>query len=526
MEKLSVLDTTLRDGCQGVKISYTVQDRLKIISLLDDFGVSYIELGNPTYSPKDAELFKRLNTLRLKNSVLACFGATRRLGRKADEDEALKSIADSFAPAAVIFGKAWDLHVTDILGTDLSENLSMIYDSVRFLSEHGKEVIFDAEHFFDGFKNNPDYALKAVRAAEEGGAKTVCLCDTNGGAFPDEIQNAVSFIRGKVGCQIGIHAHNDGAMAVSNSIFAVAGGATHVQGTMIGTGERCGNANLSAVIANLQLKRGYNIVPDISSLTYTCRAISDISNLSMRDLPYVGKNAFSHKAGTHIDGVMKNPSSFEHIDPEAVGNDRNFLLSDFAGKSAAYSMMKKIIPGIKKDSPEIAKVLSRLKELEYKGYQFEGAPASFELEIRRVLNLNKKEFFHLDRLRLLIEQDSKRDTDGYSSAYIKVFAGGEEEITACDSSSGPVNAMDSAIRKSLERFYPEISAVRLTDYKVRVIDSDSATSAMVRVMIESSDSVNSWTTVGVSKDVIMASKKALLDSIEYYLIKHDKSEGC
>ena len=525
MQKLSVLDTTLRDGCQGVKISYTVQDRLKIISLLDDFGVTYIELGNPTYSPKDAELFSKLKSLNLKNSRLACFGATRRIGKKAEEDSSLKSIAESVAPAAVIFGKAWDLHVTDILGTDLSENLSMIYDSARFLADHGKEVIFDAEHFFDGYKNNPDYALAAVGAAYDAGASTVCLCDTNGGAFPDEIESAVAAVRKAFGREVGIHAHNDGAMAVSNSIFAVNGGATHVQGTMIGTGERCGNANLSAVIANLQLKRGFNIVPDISALTYTCRAISDISNLSMRDLPYVGKNAFSHKAGTHIDGVMKNPSSFEHIDPETVGNDRTFLMSDFAGKSAAYSMMKKIIPGITKDSPEIAKVLARLKELEFKGYQFEGAPASFELEIRRVLNLNKKEFFHLDRLRLLIEQDSERDTDGYSSAYIKVFAGGEEEITACDSSSGPVNAMDSAIRKALERFYPEISAVRLTDYKVRVIDSDSATRAMVRVMIESSDSESSWTTVGVSKDVIMASKKALLDSIEYYLIKHDKSEG-
>lgn len=256
MQKLSVLDTTLRDGCQGVKISYTVQDRLKIISLLDDFGVTYIELGNPTYSPKDAELFSKLKSLNLKNSRLACFGATRRIGKKAEEDSSLKSIAESVAPAAVIFGKAWDLHVTDILGTDLSENLSMIYDSVRFLADHGKEVIFDAEHFFDGYKNNPDYALAAVGAAYDAGASTVCLCDTNGGAFPDEIESAVAAVRKAFGREVGIHAHNDGAMAVSNSIFAVKGGATHVQGTMIGTGERCGNANLSAVIANLQLKRG------------------------------------------------------------------------------------------------------------------------------------------------------------------------------------------------------------------------------------------------------------------------------
>lgn len=523
MNKLYVLDTTLRDGCQGGKISYTVEDRLKIISLLDDFGVDYIEIGNPLYSPKDAELTERLRTVTLKHSALACFGATRRADKKACDEESLISMAKSPCSAAVIFGKTWDLHVTDVIGTSLDENLSMIYDSVRFLASVGKKVIFDAEHFFDGFKNNRAYALKALAAAKEGGASILCLCDTNGGAFPDEIEAAVKTVKCEIGCEIGIHAHNDGAMAVSNSIFAVKGGATHIQGTMLGIGERCGNANLSAVIANLQLKKGFSVVPDISTLTYTCRAISDISNISMRELPYVGKNAFAHKAGTHIDGVIKNPASFEHIAPEAVGNDRNFLISDFAGKSAAYAMMKKVIPDIKKDSAEVERVLARLKELEYKGYQFEGAPASFELEIRRVLGLNKRKLFHLDRIRLLIEQDSSHDKNGYSSAYIKLTVGDEAEITACDSESGPVNAMDRALRKALEKFYPEISAVRLTDYKVRVIDSDSATRAMVRVMIESSDSESSWTTVGVSKDVIMASQKALLDSLEYYLIKHSEN---
>lgn len=522
MKKLFVLDTTLRDGCQGVKISYTVEDRLKIISLLDDFGVSYIEIGNPTYSPRDAELAQRIRGLHLKNARLACFGSTRHAGRSCEDDAPLTALAEMPTEAAVIFGKAWDLHVTDVLGTTLDENLAMISDSVRYLKQHGKEVIFDAEHFFDGYKNNPDYAIAALRAACDSGADTICLCDTNGGAFPDEIFNILGAVKAAVSCPIGIHAHNDGAMAVSNSIFAVYGGAVHVQGTLIGTGERCGNANLSAVIANLQLKKGFDIVPDISALTYTCRAVSDISNISMRELPYVGKNAFSHKAGTHIDGVMKNPASFEHIDPERVGNDRNFLMSDSAGRSAVYKMMKKIMPGLKKDAPEIGKVLARIKELEYKGYQFEGAPASFELEIRNVLGLSNESFFHLDRIRLLIEQGADRDAEGYSSAFIKVLVGTEEEITAADSSSGPVNAMDSALRKALERFYPEIASVRLTDYKVRVIDSDSATRAMVRVMIESSDSESSWTTVGVSKDVIMASKRALLDSIKYFLIKNSE----
>ena len=420
----------------------------------------------------------------------------------------------------MIFGKAWDLHVTEVLKTELSENLAMISDSVSFLKDAGKEVIFDAEHFFDGYKANPLYAISAIKAAADAGASTVCLCDTNGGCFPDEIKDITEKVIKEVNCAIGIHAHNDTGMAISNSIFAVYGGALHVQGTMIGTGERCGNANLSAVIANLQLKKGYDIVTDISSLTYTCRAIADISNLSMRDLPYVGRNAFSHKAGTHIDGVMKNPASFEHIDPETVGNDRSYLISEVAGKSAAYAMMKKIIPGIEKDSPEVAKVVERLKELEFRGYQFEGALASFELEIRKALGLYDKPFFDIDRLRLLIEQDAERDTDGYSSAYIKVFAGNDSEISASDSTSGPVNAMDTAIRKALEKFYPEISKVKLTDYKVRVIDSGAATEALVRVMIESSDGLDSWTTIGVSKDIIMASKEALLDSLEYYLIKN------
>ncbi len=520
--KLSVLDTTLRDGCQGVKVSYSVNDKLNIIKLLDDFGVPYIEVGNPAYSLKDEELFREIKKLSLKNSKIACFGATRHMGVKAEEDKALCSLRDVDTDVCVIFGKAWDLHVKEVLQTDLSENLSMIADSVKFLKDAGKEVIFDAEHFFDGYKANSDYAISAIKAASDAGADTICLCDTNGGFFPDEIKEIIEKIASLIPCPIGIHAHNDSGMAISNSVFAVYGGATHVQGTMIGTGERCGNANLSAIIANLQLKKGYELIPDITNLTYTCRAIADISNLSMRDLPYVGRNAFSHKAGTHIDGVMKNPASFEHIDPETVGNDRSFLISEVAGKSAAYAMMRKIIPGIEKDSPEVSKVVDRLKELEYMGYQFEGALASFELEIRKVLGLYEKPFFDIDRLRLLIEQDAERDTDGYSSAYVKVFADSASEISASDSVSGPVNAMDTAIRRALEKFYPEIAKVKLTDYKVRVIDSGSATEAVVRVMIESSDGLDSWTTIGVSKDIIMASKEALLDSLEYYLLKTHK----
>lgn len=523
--KLTTLDTTLRDGSQGVKISYTVSDMLKIVSLLDEFGIDYIELGNPAYSPKDDELFRRLSDLPLTHARLCSFTGTRRARTAPADDPVFSAAVSAPVPVTVIFGKTWDLHVREVLGVSEKENLAMIRDSVAYAKSAGKEVIFDAEHFFDGYRDNPDYALGAIRTACEAGADTVCLCDTNGGAFPDDIEKAVAEAGRHLTCSVGIHAHNDGGMAVSNSIFAVYGGAVHLQGTMIGTGERCGNANLSAVIANLQLKKGFSVVPDLSSMTYLCRVIADLSNISMRELPYVGKNAFSHKAGTHIDGVMKTPASFEHIDPESVGNDRSFLMSEVAGKSAAYAVMKKIVPGLSKDSPEIRKVVRRLKELEYNGYQFEAAPASFELEIRKVLGLYQKPYFDLDRLRLLIEQDSERDTDGYSSAYIKVLVDNREEITASDSSSGPVNAMDTALRKALERFYPALSAVHLTDYKVRVIDSGSAAGATVRVLIESSDGITSWTTVGVSKDIIMASKKALLDSMEYYLIQLSEKEG-
>ncbi len=523
--KISILDTTLRDGSQGLKVSHTVSDKLKIINLLDEFGLGYIEVGNPYYSLKDKELWENLKGISLKNSKIACFGSTRRAGISINSDEAFMALASTPSPVSVIFGKSWDRQVKGVLQTSLDENLSMIEDSVKYLVSIGKEVIFDAEHFFDGYKENPEYALSTIKTADKAGASVICLCDTNGGTFPDEVKEIIEKVRPLISCDLGFHGHNDGGMAISNSVFAAFGGATHIQGTMIGIGERSGNANLSSVIANLQLKKGYDIVPDLSNLTYTCRAIADISNLSMRDLPFVGKNAFSHKAGTHIDGVMKDTSSFEHIDPEKVGNDRSFLISEVSGKSAVYAMMKKIIPGIDKNAPEISKVVTRLKELEYEGYQFEGAPASFELEIRKVLGLLDKPFFKLDKLRLLIEQDDQNESDGYSSAYIKLSVEDEAEIAASDSESGPINALDSSLRRALERFYPDIKKIKLTDYKVRVLNSASATGATVRVLIESSDSVNSWTTVGVSKDIIMASKKALLDSFEYYLSKYYKNEA-
>lgn len=516
--KIKVLDTTLRDGAQAEKISFSVADKIKIVKLLDELAVDYIEAGNPASNIKDIEFFKALENLELKNSRLAAFGSTRRVSIKAADDANLNILASTKMPVVVIFGKSWDLHVTGVLNTTLEENLSMIDDSVRYLKAHNKEVIFDAEHFFDGYKNNPKYAISVVETAAKAGADVVCLCDTNGGIFPTEIFEITKEVVNAVTCPVGIHTHNDSGLAVANSLMAVEAGALHVQGTLNGIGERCGNANLSTIIANLQLKKGYDLIPNLEVLTPICRSIAELSNISISGTPYVSKGAFSHKAGMHIDGVLKNSASFEHVEPTLVGNDRSFLVSEVAGKSAILQVIQKVAPDIDKSSPYIGKVLDRLKELEYSGYQFEAAPASFELEIRKVLGLYKP-FFYLDRVRLLIEQNMGRDTEGYSSAFIKVLVNGEEEVTAGDSDSGPVHALDIALRKALERFYPQLSTSHLTDYKVRVLNSEDATSAKVRVLIETTDGNDVWTTIGVSTDIMMASKKALTDSLEYLLSK-------
>jgi len=519
MKKIYTLDTTLRDGAQAEKISFSVSDKLKIVKLLDELGVSYIEAGNPSSNIKDIEFFKEVVKIPLKNAKLAAFGSTRKVGLKVEDDINLIRLSQANTPVCVIFGKSWDLHVRDVLNTTLEENLLMIKESIEFLKKQGKEVIFDAEHFFDGYKNNPDYAIKVIKTAADSGADCIVLCDTNGGCFPEEVFEMTKVACGEVNVDIGIHTHNDSGLAVANSLMAVSAGAIHVQGTLNGIGERCGNANLSTIIANLQIKKGYDVLKpeNLSMLTSICTAIAEISNISISGTPYVSKGAFSHKAGMHIDAVLKNPISFEHIDPKLVGNDRNFLVSEVAGKSAIMPIIKKVAPHLTKSSPEIATILDRLKELEYQGYQFEAAEASLEIEIRKALGLYELSFI-VDRLRIMIEQNSERDLNGYSSAFIKVIVGNEVAITAADS-DGPVHALDLALRQSLEKFYPVLRDVRLSDYKVRVLNSEGATGAKVRVLIESTDGVDSWTTVGVSTDVIMASKKALVDSIEYRLIK-------
>lgn len=518
-KNIEIFDSTLRDGAQAEGISFSVEDKIKIVKALDSLGVSYIEAGNPGSNPKDLEFFKKVKDIGLANSKIVAFGSTRRRDIKAEEDKNIISLLEAGTDTIAIFGKSWDFHVTDIIHATLDENLEMINDTISYLVSLGKTVIFDAEHFFDGYKANSDYAVKTLEAAFNAGASCLSLCDTNGGCFPQEIFDITKVVKSKFDITVGIHCHNDCGMAVANSIMAVESGASHIQGTYTGFGERCGNANLSTIIANLQAKKGYLCIPNenLKNLTHIARKISEIANISLNDRePYIGKSAFAHKGGMHIDGVSKAPHSFEHINPEIIGNERKFLTSEVAGRSTILSMIQRIDPQVEKSSPECDLVMQKLKDLEYQGYQFEGAEGGFELLIRKTLG-KYKPFFELVNFKTIGERPY---IDGQSaSAVIKVIVDDKTEITAAEG-NGPVNALDKALRKALEVFYPELSKVHLTDYKVRVLDGKTATASKVRVLIESTDGIESWTTVGVSEDIIEASWIALVDSIEYKLIKN------
>ncbi len=519
MEKVTVFDSTLRDGAQAEGVSFSVEDKIKIVKALDKLGVAYIEAGNPGSNPKDLEFFEKIKDVALENTKIAAFGSTRRRGISPSEDGNVQALLGAGVDTVAIFGKAWDFHVTDIINATLQENIEMIYDTIAYLKEQGKEVVFDAEHFYDGYKNNAEYALKTLDAAVQAGADCLCLCDTNGGAFPDEVFEITRLVAERFDVTIGIHAHNDCGMAVANTVMAVKAGARHIQGTMTGFGERCGNTNLSTAIPDLQLKLSYECIPpeNMSELTHIAREVSEIANLKLNDRePFVGKTAFAHKGGMHIDGVCKNSKSFEHIEPTLVGNERKFLTSEVAGRTTILSMIQKIAPDIGKTSPETTKIIDRLKELEYEGYQFEGAEGGFELVIRKELG-KYKPFFELETFKIIGEHPTESNNQT-ATAMIKVSVDGKKEITAAEG-DGPVNALDKALRKALEAFYPSLADVHLTDYKVRVLDSNCATASKVRVLIESSDGDDSWTTVGVSKDIIEASWTALVDSIEYKLIK-------
>ncbi|MCG8500830.1 MAG: citramalate synthase [Firmicutes bacterium] len=518
MHKVCIYDSTLRDGAQAEGISFSVEDKLKIVSKLDELGVSYIEAGNPGSNPKDLEFFQRVKHMKLNNIKLTAFGSTRRVGINVEDDNNVQSLLKADTPAVAIFGKSWDLHVEDILKTTLEENLGMIEDTIRFFKGKGKEVVFDAEHFFDGYKQNREYATQALQAAVDGGADSLVLCDTNGGCFPLEISEITKEVCKRFDVPVGIHCHNDTGMAVANSIVAVQAGARQVQGTFNGFGERCGNADLCTIIPNLQIKLGIPcIAPDkIENITSAARFVSEIANVAHNErAPYVGNSSFAHKGGMHIDGVVKNPKTFEHIDPSSVGNERRFLMSEVAGRTTILSRINQVDASLTKNSPQTKQIVDRLKELEHQGYQFEGAESSFELVIRKELG-KYKPFFDLNHFKVIVNEPSREEFS--SSALIKVNVNGEEEITAAEG-DGPVNALDKAMRKALERFYPQLNKMRLTDFKVRVLDSKTATAAKVRVLIESSDGESVWNTIGVSTDIIEASWKALVDSIEYKLQK-------
>lgn len=518
-KNITVLDSTLRDGAQGEGISFSIEDKLAIVSTLDELGVDYVEAGNPFSNPKDIEFFQKLEKIKLKNTKIVAFGSTRRKDCTPSEDKNLQAILSANTPAVAVFGKCWLLHVTEIINTDGQTNYEMIFDTVSYLKEQGKTVFFDAEHFFDGYKDNPEYAMGALQAAFDAGADSLDLCDTNGGCFPDEIAQIVSKVTEKFGNKVGIHAHNDKGMAVANSVMAVISGATQVQGTFLGFGERCGNANLSAIIPNLQLSKGCMCIPkeNMRMLTTTAKEIAEIANVAIRgNQPYVGSSAFAHKAGMHADGVLKLSRSFEHIDPSEVGNERRILMSEITGRNAILEKIHKINPNIKKSSPETAKILAELKELESKGYQFEGADSSFEMLIRRNIGAYKS-FFKLINYKIISGRPSE---DGcLATATVKVQVGDKTQLMAAEG-NGPINALDKALRFSLEVFYPELKKMRLIDYKVRVMDGKSATASVVRVLITSTEGKNLWTTVGVSSDVVEASRLALTESIEYLLIKN------
>lgn len=519
LNQITAYDSTLRDGAQAQGISFTVEDKLKIVERLDALGIGYIEAGNPGSNPKDLVFFERVRALKLKHAKIIAFGSTRKPNIHAASDGNLQSLLLANTDAVAIFGKSWDYQVTDILRTTLDENLAMIADSVAFLIAQGKEVIFDAEHFFDGYKANAEYALKTLQAAADAGADVLCLCDTNGGAFPDEVFSITQKVVEKFDCLVGIHCHNDCEMAVANSVAAVKAGAKQVQGTINGIGERCGNANLCSIIPNVQLKLGLSIIPkeNMADLASAARFVSEVANIMFNDkAAYVGHDAFSHKGGMHIDAVTKNPISYEHINPALVGNTRHILVSEVAGRSALLAKINAVDASLTKDSIETKRILEHLKSLENDGYQFESAESSFDLLIHKQLG-HFQPFFELNDYKVSVQEFSERRSNN-AVAKVKITVA-EQVESATAEGDGPVNALDKAIRKALERFYPQISEVKLIDYKVRVLDSDKATAAKVRVLIESADQHRSWTTVGVSTDIIDASWRAMCDAIEYKLLQ-------
>lgn len=520
-EKICLYDTTLRDGTQGEGISLSVEDKIKIAIRLDQFGVDYIEGGWPGSNPKDMAFFERIAQIPLSHAKITAFGSTCRPGVAASEDENLRALLASQVKVATIFGKSWDLHVTEALKTTLDENLRMVKDSVSYLKSQGLTVIFDAEHFFDGYKQNPVYALRVLESAEAAGADWIVLCDTNGGNLPHEVSEIVQTVRASIQAPLGIHSHNDGELAVANALAAVAAGASQVQGTINGVGERCGNSNLISVIANLQLKMGYSCVAEqqLQQLTTLSRYVAEIANVTLpNNQPFVGNSAFAHKGGIHVSAVLKDPQTYEHIDPEKIGNKRRVLVSELSGQSNLVAKSDELQVQLDGDKQEAREMIKRIKEREFQGYQYEGAEASLSLLLLESSG-KLQELFTLDSFKIFMEKAA--DKAILSEAMVKLKVNGQLVHTAAEG-NGPVNALDNALRKALETYYPSLAEMHLTDYKVRVLDESEATAAKVRVLIESARNGEKWSTVGVSTNVIEASWEALFDSIRYLLWK----EGC
>lgn len=513
LDRVFVFDTTLRDGSQMEGISFSLEDKKEIIHRLDTFGVDFIEGGMPQSNPTDAKLFESYE--RTEHAKLVAFGSTGRPDTPASEDRGLKALAMCQSSWVCIFGKTWKFHVDNVLRITPEENLALISDSIRYLRSCDKRVIFDAEHYFDGYKDDPEYALAVVRAAKDAGAEWVTLCDTNGGNLPTYVSEVVKATLNNTGCDLGIHCHNDSDLAVACTLAAVDAGARMVQGTINGIGERCGNANLCSVLPDLMLKMGYETSVDLRCLTNVSRTVSEICNMAHdTSLPYVGSKAFTHKGGMHIDALLKDSNTYEHIVPESVGNRRNYLVSEQTGRAGIIKKLSDL--GIDADNTDVDSVLRRVKEMESHGYQFEGADASLELLIRREIG-NMDPPFTIPTFRVYI--DEIFDGSIKYEAIIKVSEpSGQVEHTASDG-NGPVDALNKALMKALSKFFPEVSAIRLIDYKVRVLDEKAATAAPVRVMIRSTDGKDQWTTVGVSTDIIEASLIALADSMEYLILK-------
>jgi len=515
MKKIEIYDTTLRDGTQGEDISFSLNEKIKIVQQLDGLGIDFIEGGWPGSNPKDVAFFKEVKNRRLENSKVVAFGSTCRAKNSAKDDQNLKALLAAGTEIITIFGKSWDLHTRDVLHISREENLRIIEDSIRYLKKNNRRVFYDAEHFFDGYQANPDYALKTILVAEKAGAERIILCDTNGGILPGELQKIIKKVKDRIKTPLGIHTHNDSGMAVANSILAVQAGVIQVQGTINGFGERCGNPDLCVILPILQLKLRKQILApgQLKNLTRISRYVNELANLIPRgSQPFVGRSAFTHKGGVHVDAITKNPRSYEHIEPSLVGNKRRVLISELSGKSNVLYKLEKF--GIKQSKDKVKEMVGVLGTLEKEGYQFEAADASFNLLVRRMSG-DYKRFFNLVGFRVIIE---KKNGKIISEATLKLKVGNKTEYTVAEG-NGPVDALDVALRKGLEKFYPVLSNLRLVDYKVRVLNPAAGTAAKVRVLVQSSDKKETWGTVGLSENIIEASLQALLDSAEYKLWK-------